>query len=245
MIQNVLQQCGLTEKEAKVYLACLELGPQPVSQIAKKAKINRVTAYDILGKLIKRGMVNFYVKNDLKFFNPTDPELVIKEFKRKTKELEKSLPILKGLYSKTNHPYLQFFEGIEGIKAIYADTLKSSTEIMNYANSHEIRIHWPNYDKEYVAVRAAKKIMLHGIAPRDEYGETVQKSDQKYFRETRLVPADQFTFTNEINIYDDKVAIISYKEELIGMIIQSPEIANTQRDIFKMAWQFAGMLGKC
>ena len=48
----------------------------------------------------------------------------------------------------------------------------------------------------------------------------------------------------EINIYDDKVSIISFGEdELVGMIIESHEIADTQRAIFAMAWSFAGRGG--
>jgi len=57
-----------------------------------------------------------------------------------------------------------------------------------------------------------------------------------------LVSPEKFDFTNEINIYDDKVAIISFKNELIGMIIESTEIANSQRAIFNMCWQFSKML---
>lgn len=81
MLAKILQNIGLTEKEAKVYLACLELGPQPVSEIAKKARINRVTAYDILEKLLKKGLVNFVTKEKIKFFNATDPRIVSQETK--------------------------------------------------------------------------------------------------------------------------------------------------------------------
>ncbi|MBI5755000.1 hypothetical protein HZA41_02155 [Candidatus Peregrinibacteria bacterium] len=84
-----------------------------------------------------------------------------------------------------------------------------------------------------------KKIHLRGIAPLDEYGIKVQQEDKKYFREIRRVSAKECNFSNEINIYDDKVAIVSFKDELIGMIIESSEIANTQRAIFKMAWEFS------
>ena len=74
----------------------------------------------------------------------------------------------------------------------------------------------------------------------DEHGKWVHERDKENYRELRLVPEKEFTFTNEINIYDGKVAIISYKDKpLIGMIIESLEIANTQRDIFKMAWAFS------
>ena len=59
----------------------------------------------------------------------------------------------------------------------------------------------------------------------------------------RLIPKDQYNFTNEINIYDDKVSIISFTDEIIGMIIESKEIANTQRAIFSIAWDFADSAG--
>lgn len=242
MLLDTLQKIGLNEKEAKVYLAALELGPSPVSDIALKAKINRVTTYDILEKLGHKGFVSNYTRKKIKYFSPTDPEIMVKEIKRRTEDLTKALPDLRRIHGKTNHPSVQYFEGIEGIKTIYADTLNSKTEILNYANSKEVRLHWPNYDQEYVTQRVKRKIHLRGIAPYDEYGLKVKSEDKKYHREIRLVPSDEFAFTNEINIYDDKVAIISFKDELIGTIIESHEIANTQRAIFKMAWEFAGRM---
>ena len=72
----------------------------------------------------------------------------------------------------------------------------------------------------------------------DEKGKIVHLQDQQYYRKMRLIPEDQFNFTNEINIYDDKVSIISFKDELIGMIIESNEISSSQRAIFDMCWKF-------
>jgi sugar-specific transcriptional regulator TrmB len=238
MLTQILENIGLTEKEAKIYLSNLEIGSSPVSKIAQKAKINRVTTYDILEKLVKKGLINFFVKNKIKYFCATDPELVVNEFKRRTNELQSALPDLKRLHGDTIHPRVRYFEGLDGIKSIYADTLTSKSEILNYGNSKEIRIHWPTYDVDYVQERATRKIYLRGIAPDDEYGRWVKSRDTDFDREIRLVSKDKFNFTNEIHIYDDKVAIISFKDELIGMIIESPEIANTQRAIFKIVWEF-------
>ena len=238
MIQNTLESIGLNGKEARIYLAALETGSSPVSKIASKAKLNRVTAYDILEKLVKKGLISFFTKNRIKYFTATDPEIMVEEFKKRAAELQKALPDLKRLHGDTIHPRVQYFEGLEGIKSIYADTLKSKTEILNYGNSQEIRSHWPTYDEDYVKKRAGLKINLRGIAIDDQYGRWVQSRDGENFREIRLVSKDKFNFTNEINIYDDKLAIISFKDELIGMIIESPEIANTQRAIFKMVWEF-------
>ena len=239
---SVVKNIGLTEKEAKVYLSCLELGSAGVAEIARHAHINRVTAYDILEKLMKKGTVNFLTKKGARFYDATDPQTIANEMKRKAADFRKALPDLRRLRGEAIHPRIRYFEGLDGIKAIYEDTLTSKSEILNYANSREIRDHWPEYDSEYVQKRVKKNIYLRGIALQDSHGTWVQSGDKENFREIRLVPGKEFTFTNEINIYDDKVAIISYKDEpLIGMIIESQEIANTQRDIFKMAWAFAIM----
>ncbi len=239
---TILTNLGLTDKEAKVYLSCTEIGTGVVSDIAHKAGINRVTTYDILEKLSQRGMVSFYTKKKIKYFSSIAPESLLEEFEKRTNDLRGSLPKFKTLTGEINHPRIRYFEGLEGIKAIYADTLSSKSEILNYSNSYEIRKQWPTYDQDYVKKRTEKQIYLRGISPKDKAGETVQAHDQEFFREMRLIPSDQFDFTNEINIYDDKVAIISFKDELIGMIIESIEIANSQRAIFNMCWQFANIL---
>lgn len=240
---HIFKQIGLTEKEAKVYLACIENGTSPVSQIGETAGINRVTTYSILEKLVQKGLVGSFTKKKVKYFTAADPEVVVEEYEKRAKELKSALPDLKRLTGETPHPQIRFFEGIEGIKTIYADTLTSKTEILNYSNSQEIRNQWPSYDNDYVKKRAKKGIQLRGLAPKDPAGEKVHKDDKKFAREMRLLPEEQFPFTNEINIYDNKVAIISYDNELIGMIIESPAIANSQRAIFNMCWQFAEILG--
>lgn len=241
---TVLTNLGLADKEASVFLACTELGTSVVSTIAQAAGINRVTTYDILEKLKQKGLVSFYSKKKVKYFSSIDPEILLEEFENRTAALRTALPKLKSLSGATNHPKVRYFEGIDGIKTIYADTLTSKTEILNYANSSEIRKVWPEYDTEYVAKRAAKKIYLRGLSVKDQLGEMVRAQNEKYYREIRLVPPDQFNFTNEMNIYDDKVAIISFKDELIGMIIESHEIANSQRAIFEMCWQHAEILNQ-
>ncbi|OGJ50974.1 hypothetical protein A2229_00630 [Candidatus Peregrinibacteria bacterium RIFOXYA2_FULL_33_7] len=240
MLENILSNIGLTDKEARVYLACLELGTSPASQISLRSGLNRVTTYDVLEKLIQKGFINFYNKQKMRYFSATAPEIIVHETKRKAEDLENSLPDLKRLHGKSAHPRIQYFEGISGIKSLYADSLNAKTEILNFSNSKEIRDHWPEYDHEYVEERVKKKIFLRGISPQDDQGIKVQKEDTKYYREIRLVSSNEFTFTNEINIYDDKVAIASFKGELIGMLIQCQEIADTQKDIFKMAWRYTG-----
>lgn len=236
---NILIKLGFSEKEAKLYLACLELGSATVIQLSRKTGIARGSAYDILEEMLEKGYVSKIHKDKHMVISAISPEALKKRFEDRLRDFELALPELKGLFNKQSQPKVRYFEGIEGIKRVYEDTLTAATEILNYANSKEIRMHWPTYDEDYVKRRIQKNIFLKGIAPNDDYGLRVKKDDKISLRETRLLNSKNFSFTNEINIYDNKVAITSFKNELIGIIIESREIADTQRDIFKMAWAFA------
>ncbi|MDP4008283.1 MAG: helix-turn-helix domain-containing protein [Candidatus Peregrinibacteria bacterium] len=237
-LRKIIQDIGLSEKEARVYLASLEVGNNKVSVIAKKCGLNRVTTYDVLERLLEHGLVSLVIKDNQKMYAALDPKSFVNRSKDKLKNLEKALPLLKKLSSKTDHPKIEYFEGINGIKQVYADTLTAKSEILNYASSELIRKIWPEYDDEYITERIKRKIFLRGIAINDECGLKVVQENEKSYRDIRLVPNDLFDFSNEINIYDDKISIISLKHDLVGIIIENEDIANTQRSIFKMAWEF-------
>jgi len=238
---EILTKNGFSEKESRVYLACLALGPTTVLEISRKAELSRGSCYDLLEEMTEKGYVSKHHAAKHIVFSPLDPDMLLKRTEDSVRQLELALPELKGLFHKHARPRVRYFEGLEGVKQVYLDTLTATTEILNYANSREIRLHWPNYDDEYVAERFRKNIFLKGIAPDDEWGQAVQRDDAKCLRETRLLSAQDFQFTNEISIYDNKVAITSFQNEMIGILIESDAIADTQRDIFKMAWGFAQM----
>lgn len=241
-LQNVLTNVGLTDKESKVYLALLELGTSPASDIAERAKLNRVTTYDILECLIERKYVLKHIKERVTLFTAVEPDYIRMDIRKKYLDFKEILPELRRLHGSTYIPRIRYYEGIEGVKKVYADTLTAKTELLNYADSKSIREYWPDYDSEYVDHRVRSRIYLRGIAPMDDLGKKLVQDNEKKHREIRLVRAGAYAFSNEINIYDDKVSIVSFgKKEVVGMIIESPEIANTQRAIFMMAWEFASV----
>ena len=236
---DILTHLGFSEKEARIYVACLEVGEGTVMKLSRKSGITRGSTYDILEEMLDKGYVSKVHKDKHMVFSPVNPEILRKRYEERLRHFELAMPEFIGLYNKQSRPKVRYFEGIEGIKRVYEDTLTASTDILNYANSQAIRNYWRDYDAEYVRTRAQKKIFLKGVAPSDEFGRKVKREDRDSYRETRLLPENEFRFTNEINIYDNKVAITSFSNELIGIIIESKEIADTQRDIFKMAWAFA------
>lgn len=245
-IIHVLEAIGLDSKESQLYVAGLQLGNAPASDYAKATGLNRITCYNLLEDLARKGYFTVMKKVRAKWYAPVSPEYVALEARKNVQALERSLPELRSLQgSKYRKPHVRFFEGWEGVRRVYEDTLTAETTLLNFANSAVVRTFWPNYDEEYVAERVKLGIRLKGLAPDDAAGRHVHGEDAEKLREIRLVPARDFDFQNEINIYDHKVAICSFDsglkgdKDVFGVIIESKEVAETQRQIFEMAWRYA------
>lgn len=246
-LQRILESIGLPEEHAQLYIAGLQRGSAPASEYAKATGLNRITAYNMLEQMVHNGHFTMVKNRRAKWYAPVAPEYLSIEARKSADALHRALPELRSLQgSKYRKPHVRFFEGWEGVRTVYDDTLTAKSELLNFANSAVVRQFWPSYDDEYVAERVKRGIHLRGIAPDDDAGRRVHGEDRKKLREIRLVPAKDFDFTNEINIYDSKVAICSFppasmgEAAMFGVIIESKEVAETQKQIFEMAWRYGG-----
>ncbi|PIR54116.1 hypothetical protein COU75_02535 [Candidatus Peregrinibacteria bacterium CG10_big_fil_rev_8_21_14_0_10_42_8] len=240
---HVIQSVGLEPHEAALYLAGLKLGSAPASAYAADTKINRVTAYNYLEELVKKSIFTSAEGGRAMTYAPVAPDQLSIEARKNVEALERAMPDLRSMMGKHHRaPHVRYFEGEEGILKVYEDTLTADGSLLNFANSQIVRTFWKEYDNDYVNKRIKNGIFLKGIAPDDAIGRRVHGKDSKSLREIRLVNAKEFPIHNEINIYDNKVAIVSFSEnpsDLFGVIIESKEVAETQKQIFEMAWRFA------
>lgn len=250
MLLEIIKNLGLDENEAKTYLALLELGPSLVTKIGQKAGINRTTCYDILERLVKYNLVTYASgKQAKKRYCAMPPYNLVNFLERRQKQheqqlekLKEKLPELKMLYKEFAKPSIKFFEGTEGVKAIYTETLKSKTEILSVGDCEE----WDSADlgdwaKSYNRERAKLKIkerVLIPDSPKTTSWFANYPASLKY-TEYKILPKDKidFVFNGEINIYEDKVVIVLLKSpNRIGIMITSPVFVNILKAMFEMAW---------
>lgn len=241
-----LEQLGLSSKEAALYLSLLELGAaSPVSTIARKANINRTTAYDILGEMTAKGIVVTNLKGKIRFYEALPPAKLIAylteqsdKYARLADKANEILPELNTHYRASGRPRVYFYEGDEGLIRVYEETLSSSEEILAYASDQANQDAIPWYFPKYYARRAAKKIPIRALFPDTPKDRERHALDSKELRQSRLLPKNKMDFTPEVNIFDNKIMIADWKEKL-GIIIESPEIANVFKQSFELAWEAA------
>jgi len=248
LLKTSLLSLGFAEKEANVYLMLLELGKGTVSEIASRAEINRTTGYDILNRLVSYGLVSVSGKEPKQEFVAESPDKVIDFLENKKNETEKQivgaknlLPQLKSIHNVGGRPKIRFYEGKEGLKQVYEDTLTSHEAIRAYATVDDMHTGLPDYFPKYYQRRARKGIHIRAIIPKTPTGIDRSKLDRAEARESALIPPDKYYFSPEINIYDNKIMIASWREKL-GIIIESPEIADAMKKIYELSWAEAKRL---
>lgn len=243
---SILQKLGFSDKEAHVYLVLLELNEALASTLARKTGVIRSTAYSILEHLQKRGLVSTVRRNGNTYYQAQNPHMFLSE-KRSTvqdmqqalRSLEIDLPQILELHKEYKTPQMSVFKGKEGLIQVMQDTLTTSTELLCWCDVDlATNTVLTDYFPEYLRQKMEKQIWLKGIFCYDQASLRHKKEQEVELREVYLIPKEEFPFDNEINIYDDKVAIISYEDE-VGVIIQNEHIANTQRSIFNFAFKYA------
>ncbi len=243
-----LIKLGFSPKEAGVYLTLLELGPSTAAEIARKAGINRTTSYDILESLAGNGLV-ILTGSKIQKYSAENPEKVlkflednIKQAQNRLNEAQMLLPELLSLFSTKEKPKIRFYDGTDGMKEAFEDTLTAKDEILAFAVGADMfKSLGRDYFKNYFKKRAEKNIKVRVIAPDDPGSRDVVLNDKKELRMSLLVPKDKFYFSIEMNIYNNKIMIASWKEKF-AIIIESEEISGAQRKIFELAWEGAKRL---
>src|SRR3989344_1358045 len=130
-----LLKVGLTDGKSKVYLALSELGSSTVGPVVKKSGIAYSNIYDVLDRLIKKGIVSFVIKSKTKYFQAATPKNLLIYLENKAKEisaqkddLKKILPQLEKLQESVKSQEAEVFIGKKGLRTAYEKMLKGKTK---------------------------------------------------------------------------------------------------------------------
>lgn len=259
-IEQELIHIGLSDKEAGAYLALLRYGTRPTSFVAQKAGLNRGTAYVALHSLLAKGLVAKSSKRQVQHFTALEPEHLLDFLDRRQSEIrrqrEKVHTVLGQLrmlpQPSSSKPKIEFFEGVNAARAALEDTLtakeKTLRAFLSIADIGEFL--GPEFFDEYTTRRSRAGYVLHAIRTLEKDKEAMSRSryakrlvsSRKEKRIVRHV-SEGLAFPMTMYMYDDKVLVISSKEEEFALIIQSRELSEMQKKLFLLIWNGLGKQG--
>lgn len=236
MDTKALENIGLTKGEIKVYLALLELGPSSAGSILDKAGIQNSVFHFCVNSLIGKGLVSYVRKNKFRIYSAANPNNFLIYMKDKEKQLEKILPELnaKQAFAKEKQD-VELFEGLKGIMAllnILIEKAKKGDEFLFFSaeaeteeKSEEIQKFYERYD----AKRKEKGLIVKGIA-------TIKLKPFFERRKTLKMKYTALPIPANTGICGDKMALLSWGDKPIGILITSKQITEKQRQFFTAFW---------
>lgn len=242
-ILNQLQQLGLNDKQATVYLATLQLGSASAIEIAHHVNLKHPTVYDVLEALKEKRLVTEVISRNRRIFSPEDPNTFLQLEQERHSVLESALPSLRDLYlGGTHRTRIHFYEGAEGAAAIRAELLNvRSKEYFYFGAVQEMfKLSSPEIEQEYTRERIKRGIWSWSIRNRrHEVPFDYMKPGPRNLRHVRYFPKPMSDNISGLYIYDDKIAIGSALKEHYSIIIESRELVVLMKTLWQYMWEIS------
>lgn len=248
-----LEDMGLSEKEARVYVASLTLGPATVQQIANQADIKRVTTYVILESLANLGLVSQTSHGKKTYFTAEDPSSLKRLLDKKQQELTQQrknfdnlLPELSSLQSiPAESPTVKFYDGAEAIRSIMANFLdqhKNESDKTTYAFSNLDQLHefFPEFKEQMTNPERVKAGFDSKFIYTTNRGPILAESDDRTNRISKFVDPKLYPLKGDLTVVGNHVLILSLNSSKpVAVSLDSKEIADAFKAIFALAWNTA------
>lgn len=251
MLEKEIIKLGLSDKEAKVYLASLELGPATAQIIAQKANVKRATTYVIAESLMEMGLMSTYDQGKKTFFSAESPERLLEYLKDQERKAGEKIELLKEKMSELqsirsgageDKPKVKYFEGVEGLRAVQDDFVDSINEgdmiytFLPYDNFYGTNLgEKVNMSTRRRKAKKIKMLVIYNSKKGRQLGYEAEAKEA--LREYKYVPYDKFPFEGGMNIYGSKIFMIDYLGKTGGVVIENKTLANMMAKLFEMAWK--------
>ncbi len=242
---KILEEIGLNQKEARVYLSSLELGQDTAYNIAKASGLKRATVYFVLEGLLEKGLVSLRKTRKATYYSVISPDKLLAYLERKQEQLKNILPDLQQKYDQQpTKPIIHVFEGKEGLLQVYNEVtiyLNKSKEVLYYGSMQ----HWEQEGFEteldlWIQTMKNKRSIVREILSKNDpeakkYAKRILANGNPNHR-IRFLPDNLEYYDNDNMIYGDKIAIFSVGKSVFVTIIESKNIADSYRTLFNAAW---------
>ena len=236
--QHVLGELGLSDGEIKVYVALLKLGSSPVSDIKEETNLHRTTIYDFVEKLLNKGLINYVVKNNVKYYNASGPQKLVDFLKEKQDHLQQVMPELEKLSAfHKEETKVEVYKGAEGLKTVMLGCIRTGKETVGMGIDDGLfKKALPIFIEQY-----QRLLEEHNITER----VLTSKKSEYYFhtKQTnyKFLPSDLFSPISTL-VYGDKIQIVIWEPSLTTLLIENRQLAQSYRKHFEILWNQESML---
>jgi sugar-specific transcriptional regulator TrmB len=234
-----LKNLGLSEKEARVYVALLEIGQSTAYSVANKSGLKKPTTYVVLDELRKKGLVLKLPHARKHLYSAKPPHEVLSAAEEKLYVIKQILPQLAALSLKgAVEVKTLFYEGFEGIReALWykIDNLSNEECVAFSASGVDASKKLIQLFRELNDAFKERNVRNRSIARDHPSLQEFRSVDAEYNRKVKVIPNNKYSSNISVEIHTSFIRILMFKE-LQCVIIDNPNVAMTFKQIFEMVW---------
>jgi len=246
MYESLLEEIGLTKGETRVYLTLLRTGETTTGKIIDGAQISSGKVYEILEKLLRKGLVSYIIKEKTKYFSASSPKRILdylhekeKGLKEKEQKFIKEMPSLLSIEKLGKKEYeAKLFKGLKGSQtAIFEalDELDKKAEVLAMGivshKKEKYNLLWQRWHKERIKRKTLCRAIFSG--DKSNYYRSFEKMNLTKVRVLKGITP------SAIDILGKRVLIFTYGDEASCLSIKNPEIAQSFTSFFENLWRVA------
>ena len=237
-LHTILENIGLSRKEAKIYLALLDYPESTLADIVRKTRMPRMTCHSILEKLFTGGFIDIIIKRKRKFFIVIPPKQLLDRLSQQLQEFRDALPRLEKHHRiLRDMPRVHYFNGKEGLRLIFWRLLQEQRPFVVITEIEDMEKIAPEYFHDFIDQRVAKRIPVKMLTNRTLSSLKMKERDMQEFRQTRFMPHN-YEFHTATYVSGNLVAIISLRRNPpTALIIEDSDVAKTYRMYFDLIWE--------
>ncbi|HEY6736300.1 MAG TPA: helix-turn-helix domain-containing protein [Candidatus Saccharimonadia bacterium] len=248
-----IEDLGLSNKEARVYVAALAVGPASVQRLADQSGIKRVTVYVVLESLIGLGLISQSTKGKKTVFVPEDPSnlqrLIDKrqiELQQQKKNFESIMPQLAALGSSPReNATVRLYDSADGIKSLMRTFIKEAvgTEdhaVVGFSNLDQLYSYFPEFRQTHSNPDRLRNNIRSRFLYSSSEGPIMKQFDRETQRVSRWIPQAEFPNQGDFTVVGDHIMLLAFEgKHPVGITIASAELAQGLRVMFDLAWKAA------
>jgi len=244
---KILQSFNLNQKQATVYVTCLELGPASGYEMALKSGLKRPTVYVVISELMKMGFLKLIRRKHKNYYQAVSPDKMLKLWKNNLKLLEQVTPELHQLVKKSkSRPRVEFYQGVEGIKQAYAELepdIYHGQELCWFGSCGEgFEANFPERIGYWQKIAKDKRHRGREILDRTPQNIKLFEKIKQYHLphyHIRYVEPGKLFGPIDVALFKDSVYIISLMRDLFAIKITSQQVKDACQLLYELAWQQA------
>ena len=238
---NTVTDVGLSDNQARVYLAALSTGPTKAAEIARVAGVKRSTVYPVIESLEKLSLMSIQMNGFKRKYVAEPSSRLERLVELRQDRLRQSITQLNALGSPDiSTSVIKHVDSLETIKGVYNSMIadiKPKQDYMIFSSGDDLYDLDPDFYEDFFVRRSKLDIRIRALFRKSKLAQKyVGEGKQRYNVESKVFDGS-LDFTANLVITPQRLVIHQVLPPTWAVVIENPYIIRMHQVLFESFWE--------